>query len=46
MGNPHWLYNGIGNGQVFQAALDGSSVSAPREVFMPVVGGLQEKNGY
>jgi hypothetical protein len=46
MGNPHWLYNGIGNGQVFQAALDGSSVSAPREVFMPVVGGLQEKEGY
>jgi hypothetical protein len=46
MGNPHWLYNGIGNGQVFQASLDGAAVSAPREVFMPVVGGLSEKNGY
>jgi hypothetical protein len=46
MGNPHWLYNGIGNGQVFQAALDGTAVSAPREVFMPVVGGLKEKDGF
>lgn len=40
------LYNGIGNGEVFQASLDGTTVSAPREIFFPVLKGLQEKNPY
>ncbi len=29
--------NGVGNGLVFQSALDGAAASEPREVFLPVV---------
>jgi hypothetical protein len=44
--NYRYVYNGIGKGEVFQVDLDGSAVSAPREIFFPVVKGLQEKNAY
>lgn len=38
--------SGVGNGLVFQATLDGTTASAPREIFLPKVGGLDEAGGY
>jgi hypothetical protein len=37
---------GVGNGLVFQATLDGATASAPKEVFLPPVGGQGEQGGY
>ena len=45
-GNYHQHLSGIGNGLIFQATLDGTSPTAPREVFMTPVGGQGEAGGY
>ena len=37
---------GVGNGLVLQATLDGAVPAAAREVFLPVVGGLEQQGGY
>ena len=36
----------MGNGEVFQSTLDGTTATPPHEVFFPVVKGLEKKDVY
>jgi hypothetical protein len=36
----------VGNGEVFQSTLDGTTATPPHEVFFPVVKGLEKKDAY